>query len=160
MIRLDNSPREYLEAIEQDSSWLPWLSRRTSLRQLRALWRELLALRNRLDSLEERMATDRDLLAVIASGLAAVGPAVDSLIADRDSWKSRALAAEGSEATDEADDTAAAQPIKAALDALTEKLAPFQQTSPPPAVTDVPTDVASVDQPSSDGETNTPEPTA
>jgi hypothetical protein len=49
----------------------------------------------RISRLERLMATDRDTLAAIVTGLQSLAPAINSLSADRDQWRSRALSAEG-----------------------------------------------------------------
>jgi hypothetical protein len=116
---------------------------------------------------DKRMSADRDLLAAMAVAVGAISAAVDNLVTDRDQWRSRALAAEGAAATDEADDVTAAQPVQDALAAVMAKLAPVAPPAADPdddsaelppiedvpaAVDAAPDPVADGPQPSDDGE--------
>lgn len=83
------------------------------------------------------MNTDRDLLATLAVAVGSIGAAVDTLATDRDQWRDRALAAEGREASDEAGDVDAAQPLKDAIAAVVAKLSPV---APPAADPDDPSE--------------------
>lgn len=125
-------PREFLEIQAPDRRWWqPWASRTQFLRQTRGLWREVTQLKLK----ENVMANaDRELMAALVAGLSSLGPAIDSLSSDRDSWRERALNAEGAAATDEAGDVAAAQPVKDLVDSLLAKVTPAA-----PDVADQPT---------------------
>lgn len=116
---MNDPPREFLEFDAPDTRWwLVWAPKSEFRRQVNAIWREILKLR------EIVMASDRELFAAVIAGLQALGPAVDQLVAERDDWKNRALTAEGAAATDEADDLAAAQPAKDLVDSLLAKVTP------------------------------------
>lgn len=106
-----------------------------------------IALSTRATVQENTMAADRELLTTIHAAVTALTDPVHELVSDRDRWRTRALTAEGAAATDEAEDTAAAQPIKDALDALTSKLTPVAGPEPAPAVEDVPGVVADAPDP-------------
>ncbi|MCF7550959.1 hypothetical protein [Pseudonocardia sp. WMMC193] len=129
--------------------------RRTRAAQANRAWRRLLAVPDQLDLLlpvpgqldrmERRQmaaaAADRELLSALAASIPAIGDGIDKVVADRDTWRDRALAAEGREATDEAGDVDAAQPLKDAIGALAAKVSGLVPATPPvleevPAVVD------------------------
>lgn len=125
----DPKPREFLEFDTPDTRWwMPFVTRGEFRRQVAALWREHLgeidATTVAFERWEKKMAKDRELYAAVIAGLQALGPAIDSLVTDRDHWHERAVAAEGREATDADDDYAAAAPAKDLVDALLAKVTP------------------------------------
>ena len=106
--------------------------RRARAAQANRAWRRLLAVPDQLDRMERHMAAaDRELLAALAASLPAIGEGIDTIVADRDNWRTRALAAEGREATDEAADVDAAQPLKDAIGALAAKVSALVPATPP-----------------------------
>lgn len=122
-------PRPYLELLPPDTRWwAPWPRKADFRRHLKALWEYVIEQTDvataAFERWEMKMAKDRELYAAVIAGLQALGPAIDTLVTDRDHWHDRAVAAEDREATDVDDDYAAAAPAKDLVEALLAKVTP------------------------------------
>ena len=94
---------------------------------------------------------DRTLVqTLVEQVIPAITDGVDKLVDDRNSWRERALTAEGKNVADEADDLTALQPLREGLTKLADKLAPASPSdndqSPTP-VEDLPAAVDAVPDP-------------